>query len=121
MPSYWNNTTTTGTTFGHRLTGDNSLERIYATVYPRLTTKSNTFTVYARVQSLKKVSGGDPAVWIEGRDVVTGEYRGYQTIERYVDPNDTVNPIPDYANPLVNTPISNFYKTRVLATKQFAP
>jgi uncharacterized protein (TIGR02600 family) len=112
--NYW-----TTTINGHRLTGDNSRERPYATIYSRLTTKSNTFTIHARVQSLQKNASTDPAVWDESLDTVTGEYRGHQTIERYVDANDAS--LPDFADPLVTTPIATFYKTRVVASKQFAP
>lgn len=114
MPAYWN-----AATGGHRLTGDNSKERIYATVYPRLTTKSNTFTVYARVQTLKQIKSHTPEIWTEGKDLVTGQYRGYQTIERYVDPNNPA--LPDYASSGTGTPLGTFYKTRVLSAKQFAP
>lgn len=110
MTSYWNT---------RRLTGDNSKERIYATLYPRLTTKSNTFTIHAKVQTLKKLPGTPANVWTEGKDQVTGEYRGSQTIERYADPNNVS--IPDYADAAVNKPISSFYKTRVISSKQFAP
>jgi len=110
MASFWNN---------HRLTGDNSRERPYATIYPRLTTKSNTYTIYYRVQSLKKVKRGNAGVWDETKDKVVGETRGYQTIERYIDPN---NPnIPDYVSASATQPISSFYKFRVLQSKQFAP
>lgn len=109
MPAYWND---------HKLTGDNSKERIYATLYPRLTTKSNTFTIYTRVQTLKKIKDDRPDVWTEGRDQVTGQYRGYQTVERFVDPNESG--IPDYASGS-SVPLGDFYKTRVLATKQFGP
>jgi len=116
MATYWS---TNDTTNGRRLTGDNSKERIYATLYPRLTTKSNTFTIHARVQTLKKVPGTAANVWTEGRDQVTGEFRGSQTIERYIDPN---NPdIPDYADTSTSDPISQFYKTRVISSKQFTP
>jgi uncharacterized protein (TIGR02600 family) len=110
MAAYWAN---------KRLTGDNSRERPYTTIYPRLTTKSNTFTIHVRVQSLQKNEASSPAAWDESKDVVTGEYRGFQTIERYADPN--ARNFPDYADPLVSTPISSFYKTRILASKQFAP
>lgn len=110
MSSFWNS---------YRLTGDNSKERPYATIYPRLTTKSNTFTIYYRVQALKKIKTSNPAIWDDATDKVDGEFRGYQTVERYVDPN---NPnIPDYANTSVTTPLSTFYKFRVLQSKQFAP
>jgi len=108
--SYWTS---------YRLTGDNSRERPYATIYPRLTTKSNTYTIYYRVQSLKKVKGGNAAIWDESKDKVLGEARGYQTVERYVDPQNTN--IPDYANLSETTPIGAFYKLRVLQSKQFSP
>ncbi len=36
------------------LTGDNSLERPYSMIYPRVTTKSNIFTVHVLAQSLKQ-------------------------------------------------------------------
>ena len=111
MSTYWNT---------RKLTGDNSRERPYSGIYPRLTTKSNTFTIYARVQSLTKVKGSTPDIWTEGKDVVNAEYRGYQTIERYVDPKDaTLN---DYADTVIDAPpISQYYKTRVVASKQFSP
>lgn len=111
-----------------RLTGDNSKERPYTTIYPRLTTKSNTFTVYVRVQALKKIKDGNPTIWTEGKDLVTGEYRGSQTIERYLNFADSS--IPDYAdptetppiaNPTETKPISNFYKIRITSSKEFAP
>ncbi len=110
MDSYW---------ASHKLTGDNTLERPYTTIYPRLTTKSNTFTIHYRAQSLQKLRGTDPQVWDENKDKIAGEYRGFQTVERYIDPNDT---IPDYAGqPGLSTPISSYYKTRVVEAKQFAP
>jgi uncharacterized protein (TIGR02600 family) len=120
MDAYW-----TSTTAGHRLTGDNSRERIYATLYPRLTTKSNTFTIHFRVQTLKPAlpPGSSTTAWQswrEGTDVITGEYRGSQIIERYVDPNDTS--IPDFAaNPSTTQTLAPYYKFRVLSAKQFAP
>ena len=101
--------------------GDNVRERPYATIYPRLTTKSNTFTVHFTVQSLKNLSA-DPSQWNENRGGVTSEYRGSTTIERYVDPTDPN--IPDYgsgSNPLAMTSISNFYKWRIVATRQVYP
>ncbi len=71
------------------MTGDNSLERPYALIYPRVTTKSNIFTVYVVAQSLKKIAN-DPAqnVWNENRDQVLGEYRASYTIEKYLNPDN---------------------------------
>ena len=113
MRTYWNN---------HALTGDNSRERPYTDIYPRLTTKSNTYTVHFRVQTLKKSGMTSPATWDEGRDQMLSEYRGSQVIERYVDPGDTN--IPDYPvqYPAAAPPsIDTYYKFRVLETKKFAP
>jgi uncharacterized protein (TIGR02600 family) len=72
------------------LTGDNSLERPYSMIYPRVTTQSNTFTVHVRAQSLQKVPGNVEAAttWTEGLDQVVGEYRGSFTVERYFDPSN---------------------------------
>lgn len=115
MPAFWKN---------HALTGDNMRERIYTTLYPRLTTKSNTYTVHFRAQALRRNPASSPEVWKEGKDIVTGEYRGSTTIERFIDAN---NPdLPDYAaNPAsigtLFATLDKFYKWRVLANRQFAP
>lgn len=117
MSAYW---------LAHRPTGDNSREHPYATIYPRLTTKSNTYTVHFRVQTLKKLASTDPASWVEGKDVVSSEYRGSQVIERYIDPADPR--IPDYASsavytsndPSVDPSLDSFYKFRVLSSKRFS-
>jgi hypothetical protein len=111
MASYW---------ASHALTGDNSRERIYTTVYPRLTTKSNTYTVYFRAQALKKRVGSDPMVWDDTKDIVTGDYRGSTTLERYIDPSNTT--IPDYAaNPDATPTLNSLYKWRLREHRQFAP
>lgn len=114
MPKFWND---------YRLTGDNVRERLYATIYPRLTTKSNTYTVHVRAQSLRQVPGSDPAVWTEGRDKITGEYRGSTTIERFIDANNPL--IPDYAknaSSLSGLPqLDTFYRWRTIENRQFAP
>lgn len=119
MDSYWSS---------RRLTGDNTRERPYANLYPLLTTKSNTFTVHFRVQTLKKLRtpGTNYAVWKEGTDLVTGEYRGSQTIERYVDANNAVDPngapLPNFADPArYNDTLNPYYKFRVVSARQFAP
>jgi uncharacterized protein (TIGR02600 family) len=125
MDKYWSSA-------NNGLTGDNLRERPYANLYPLLTTKSNTFTVHFRVQTLKQALPPASAStswnsWREGTDLVVGEYRGSQTVERYIDPNDS---IPDYADPAIvgssatfppATPLSNYYKFRVVSTHQFSP
>jgi type II secretory pathway pseudopilin PulG len=101
------------------LVGDNVRERPYANLLGRVTTKSNTFTVYYTVQSLKVPPQQPQDTWVENRGVVLSEYRGSTTLERYLDPNDTS--IPDYAsNP--NAPsLDQFYRWRVIQNSQFAP
>jgi uncharacterized protein (TIGR02600 family) len=101
------------------LVGDNVRERPYANLYPRLTTKSNTFTVHYTVQTLKNPPSASPQIWNEGRGQVTGELRGSTTLERFVDPADSK--IPDYAtNP--NAPsLDTFYQWRVISNSTFAP
>jgi uncharacterized protein (TIGR02600 family) len=119
MQTYWQS---------HLLTGDNSRERPYANIYPLLTTKSNTFTIHYRVQSLQPLQAANaaPTIWREGTDVVTSEYRGSQTIERYIDPS-ALSSLPDYAadasaGTIANdTPLSNYYRFRVVSTRQFSP
>ncbi|MEI8341612.1 MAG: Verru_Chthon cassette protein A, partial [Verrucomicrobiota bacterium] len=109
---------------GYQNTGDNTREQPYAYLLPRLTTKSNTYTVHYRVQTLKKLKN-DPnqGQWVEGRDVVSSEFRGSATIERYIDPNDPT--IPDFATQLstltTGINLSNFYRWRTVQQKQFIP
>jgi uncharacterized protein (TIGR02600 family) len=111
-------------------TGDNLRERPYANIYANLTTKSNTYTVHFRVQSLRKVPATNAAQWDNVHDQVVSEYRGSSTVERYVDPDDTT--LPDFAQPqYANSSLGNYqdasgnthnaYKFRVVATKQFTP
>jgi uncharacterized protein (TIGR02600 family) len=104
------------------LTGDNSKERPYANIYPRLTTKSNTFTVHYRVQALRQSPSSTPGTWNEDRDKVMGEFRGSTTIERFINPNN--KDIPDYASssdPFAENDLSKFYQWRVINTRQFSP
>ena len=114
MPAFWTD---------NALTGDNTRERIYTSLYPRLTSRSNTYTVHFRVQALRKVPGSAPGVWTEGRDQVSGEYRGSTTIERFINAG---NPkIPDYAKDpsKISTldTLDKFYKWRTVENRQFAP
>jgi uncharacterized protein (TIGR02600 family) len=117
MPTFWGGAS--GGSAGTALTGDNSREKTYANLYPRFTTKSNTYTVHYRVQTLKKLKTTSASQWLEGTDLVTGEYRGSSTIERYLDVSNTS--IPDYATASNPPPLDNFYKFRVVETKQFTP
>jgi uncharacterized protein (TIGR02600 family) len=110
----------------YSLTGDNSKERPYARIYPKLTTKSNTYTVHYRVEVLKKSPNSTSQnTWADGTDKVISTYRGSTTIERYVNPRDPG--LPDYASITTlpprreENPLPNFYKFRILGERQFNP
>ncbi|EDY15877.1 hypothetical protein CfE428DRAFT_6609 [Chthoniobacter flavus Ellin428] len=101
------------------LTGDNEREKPYVDLYPRITTKSNTFTVHMKVQTLRQTPG-HPLQWYEGKDAVLAEYRGSATIERYIDPADarfspanvpTFNPDKQSVEPM--------YRFRTVVSKKF--
>lgn len=112
MATWWTN---------YAYTGENSKERPYARIYPKLTTKSNTYTVHYRVEVLKKKPDSVATTWTEGADKVISTYRGSTTIERYVNPGDPA--IIDYASqPLPLSAASALpYKFRILADRQFNP
>ena len=108
----------------YALTGDNAREIPYGQIYSRVTTKSNSFTVHMRVQSLKKrrsSDAADQAVWSEDSDTVAAEYRGSAAIERYVDTGDKA--LPDFANIAKNADatLDRFYKFRVIGVRRFSP
>ncbi len=126
------------------LTGDNMREKPYTDLYPRLTTKSNTYTVHYRVQTLRQVprdvttNTNAYAVWEEGKDNILGEARGATTIERYIDPSDRrfistnsetiaagdfINPdatVYDSSKPETRS-LELAYRFRTVGNKKFAP
>lgn len=104
--AYWNN---------HKLTGDNARERPYANLYARLTTRSNSYQVFYRVQTLKKIKGTGAAQWSEDRDRIAAEQSGSFVLERYLEPGDET--LSDAA--ASNTPVSldNRYKFRILGKR----
>ena len=124
MDSFWQANT---------VTGDNVRERPYSNLYNRITTRSNTFRVHVRAQTIKKARSSTPTVFDTTKDAILSEYRGSTLIERYIDPNARANPldpndqttaIPDYAqggNPLSLAPLESFYRFRALETKRFNP
>lgn len=113
-----------------RLTGDNVREKPYADLYPRITTKSNTYTVHYCVQTLRQhaytgdAKGEDTyfRTWNEARDAVLAEYRGSTTIERYIDPADErFKPTAkDYID-VLHEPLEELYRFRVIYHKRFSP
>jgi hypothetical protein len=103
----------------NRMTSDKLRELPYNNIYPRLTTKGNTYTVHYRVQMLKKLPGGTQTTWDESKDKVLSELRGSTLIERYLDPNAIY---PDYATAFSTSPsLETFYKFRVLQRSDFTP
>ncbi|GEP42199.1 Verru_Chthon cassette protein A [Brevifollis gellanilyticus] len=125
MKNFWNS---------HSATGDNTREAPYANLYAKLTTRSNTFRVHVRAQTLKKALRGEKPdniqKWVPGEDEVTGEYRGSFLLERYIDMTDldpskvstkadfTVgNPLSDAEHP----PLDSYYRFRIIESKRFAP
>ncbi|MFP6873047.1 MAG: Verru_Chthon cassette protein A [Verrucomicrobiales bacterium] len=104
----------------NRLTGDNTKERPYANMQPRLTTKSNVYRVHMIVQTLQKVRSSDATKFNSEKDKVTGQWRGSAIIERFIDPSD--RNIPDYFNDrnFTKDSLEKFYNYRVLHLKQFA-
>jgi len=110
-----------------RTTGDNSREAPYSSILPRLTAKSNTFTVHVTAQALQTTesNGG----WREGRGNIASEWRGSFGIERYIDPNDSkFDPASaDYAGAAATNFLSGtvsvepFNKFRILGQRRFDP
>ncbi|MEM6820360.1 MAG: Verru_Chthon cassette protein A [Verrucomicrobiota bacterium] len=102
-----------------KTTGDNTREHPYSQIYSLLTTRSNTYRVHVKVQTLKKATTTPATSFVEDTDQVTGEFRGSYLIERFIDPNDpqlsngTINPDTDSLN--------DAYKFRIISFERFAP
>ncbi len=100
----------------HRLTGDNTRERPYAGLYPRVTTRSNTFRVHYIAQTLKKARSSGPGK-MEAADKISGEFRGSSLIERHLDP--TQPGLPDFATNASGQTLDHYHEFRVLQTQRF--
>lgn len=119
MVTWWNGDLNTQMD-GFELTGDNVRESPYNQLYPRLTTKSNVFTVHYRVQLLKKARSTAAAEWDEARDSLSAEKRGSVVIERYIDPN--ASGLPEFfKKPLQEGSLDEHYQFRIMHRKTFAP
>ena len=111
----------------HKLTGDNSLERPYSHIYPRLTTRSNSYTVHVRVQTLAQNTRISNYILQASQAQPTGEFRGSFLIERYLDAN-SANIVDKDGKPKT-IPTSGDttglalgpYRFRVVSSKQFVP
>jgi uncharacterized protein (TIGR02600 family) len=117
METWWSN---------FKLTGDNGRESPYNQIYPRLTTKSNTFQIHMRVQVLSQTAAHRAAGTFDSAngDSIVGEYRGSAIVERYLDPNQTNPPLPDFATTFPSKPsstVDNYIHYRVVSTHAFTP
>lgn len=91
----------------HRLTGDNTKERPYVNLYPRLTTRSNTYRVHVVAQSLRVQRRNDPNAFSSADgDQIIGDYRGSFLIERMIDATDP--DLPDFAEIFRDNPSADF-------------
>ncbi|NDC39689.1 MAG: hypothetical protein EBZ48_16885 [Proteobacteria bacterium] len=118
MATFWGENSTQG----RSLTGDNLKERPYASIYGKITTKSNTFRVHYKAQAIRKARSSAPEQFAPGKDTILTDYRGSSLIERRIDPADSR--IPDYgasSAPLSLTPLDEFYRMRVLEVKRLVP
>ena len=111
----------------HCSTGDNTRERPYSNLYARLTTRTNTFRVHVRAQSIRKsLRSVEPNRFDPNRDLMTGEFRGSFLLERYIDQGDLqrAGAQVDFAaasDPFALDPLENYYRFRILESKRFAP
>jgi hypothetical protein len=101
------------------VTGDNLKERPYANIYQKITTKSNTFRIYFKAQTIKKALSTNVNEIDTRKDTVTAEYQGSAMIERFLDVMN--GQLPDYSAIGINQPsLEHYYKYRVVDLKQFA-
>ncbi|MEN3941581.1 Verru_Chthon cassette protein A [Prosthecobacter sp. SYSU 5D2] len=106
----------------HCSTGDNTRERPYANLYAKLTTRSNTFKVHVRAQSIRKALRSVAANTFNPEvDEMSAEFRGSFLLERYIDQSDLAGL--DYAtsNPFSLKALESYYRFRVIESKRFAP
>jgi len=117
------------------LVGDNVREKPYSNIYGKLTTKSNTYTVHYRVQTLRQTTAhlkADPTIFDTARgDKITAEQRGSSILERYLDASDSrFSTSTDAAFSFLSDPgnqanasfsLEPYYRVRILNSKVFNP
>ena len=99
-----------------QLTGDNLREEPYNHLYPRVTTKSNTYRIHYRVESLTKARGTPADTWEDGADRVEAVRRGSVLLERFIDPDDPG--LPDFATS-EDASVDDHYRFRVIEHHRF--
>lgn len=108
--SFWDN---------HLVTGDNTRERPYTNILPRVTTQSNSYRVYVWAEALRKGRESEPDFFDRDIDSVVSRMRGSTLIERYIDPNDP--DIPDFTESAnASRTLDEFFQFRILETKRFS-
>ena len=118
---FWEDDSFTG------LVGDNERERPYASLYPKLTTKSNSYIVHVRAQVIRKARSGEVDQFDSNVDSVAGEWRGSFHLERALPPSEPG--IPDYAQEFsfptdgAGSPpsLEKFHRIRIERVERFAP
>lgn len=110
----------------HAVTGENLKERPYTNLYPRLTTRSNTYQVFVRSQIIQKARSSSSEKFEADKDKIGAEYRGSAVIERYLDLQDPQLDAAqglDFAtgNLMAKPPLEDMHKFRVIAQKRFDP
>lgn len=100
----------------HRPTGDNTRERPYATLYPRLTTRSNTFRVHFIAQSITKSKSLSPDE-VGPNERITSEHRGSAVIERYLDPQEPG--LPDFTTTGLTRSLDSYHRFRIIENRKF--
>lgn len=105
------------------ITAENLKERPYANLYAKLTTRSNTYQVHVRTQTIRKARSVDPGRFDSAADSITGEYRGSAVIERYLDINDPVLKTVDFTtgDPGSKPNLDHYHRIRVISQKRFDP
>jgi len=126
MPAWWSGRTAST---DPALTGDNSREAPYNQIYPRVTTRSNTFQVHYKVQSLEQKPGATASAGSTDWFFVQGEFQGSAVIERYLDAADS-RLTDAYLSAMETESIGTSgyqggglppYKWRILLNRQFVP
>lgn len=109
MESFW---------ASRRLTGDNTRERPYTNLYPRITTRSNTYRVHYIAQVIRKARSA-PVNTITDADTFESEFRGSAVVDRFLDPSQA--DLPDFTNSTTSSPdsLDNHYQFRVLEKRKF--
>lgn len=110
----------------HAVTAENLKERPYANIYPRVTTRSNTFQVFVRAQVIQKSRATNPETFVPGEDKVGAEYRGSAVVERYLDlgdPEFDPSKGTDWAtgNLAAKGSLDERHRFRVIVQKRFDP